>query len=127
MRCLKIEKLVRNYVHLKMVNSSIFMRERERERERSDALFLCVFWARAIMLQIAIPRNLLKTSSSSYHVPYSAQSIALSIKSYFLNPGMFVEKGKLSKLMLPFSKFDRCLSFPEILRFQEPDITNNSP
>jgi hypothetical protein len=40
---------------------------------------------------------------------------------------MFVAKGKLSELTLPFSKFYRCLSFPEILRFQEPDITNNSP
>jgi hypothetical protein len=40
---------------------------------------------------------------------------------------MFAENRILSRLMLPFSKFYRCLSFPEILRFQEPDITNNSP
>jgi hypothetical protein len=49
----------------------------KRGREGGNLLLFSVFGTRTVVFQIAIPWNLLKASSSSYHVSYSVQSILL--------------------------------------------------
>jgi len=51
-----------------------------RGQNGGNSLLFSVFGTRTVVFQIAIPRNLLKTSSSSYHVSYSVQSISLCKK-----------------------------------------------
>ena len=51
-----------------------------RGQNGGNSLLFSVFGTRTVVFQIAIPRNLLKTSSSSYHISYSVQSISLCKK-----------------------------------------------
>jgi hypothetical protein len=72
MRCLDIRNHFRN---LDTGNG-------KKGRERGNSLLFSVFGTRTVVFQIAIPWNFLKTSSSSYHVSYSAK--------HFIMPGIII-------------------------------------
>lgn len=61
-------------------NSGNGGREQGIWRDGGNLLLFSVFGTGTVVFQIAIPWNLLKTSSSSYHVPHSVQSIQLRKK-----------------------------------------------
>jgi hypothetical protein len=107
----------------------------EEGRGIESALLFGVFGTRTAVLQITIPWNLLKTSSSSYPIPYPAQSISLCLTYQYSRIDILAVSDKYSfslemkwkENILPLSKFNCRLSLPKILRLQVPNITHNSP